>query len=179
MLSCSFIHSLPPTSEVWGKVMFLYLCVILFMGVYTPWIQTTPGADTAPPPGKQPPPSLPTRQLKRVVRILLEWILVHSFIYYSGTWCAAGSTWAPWSPRCRCSECCWAPVWRDNSPTRSGGAACSLPCTRYCRSPASPRHSRTRGSSTRCLGSSSEPSLEVRRLYNKQHFLVMVCFLST
>ena len=27
-----FMHFLPPANEVWGKVMFLHLCVILFTG---------------------------------------------------------------------------------------------------------------------------------------------------
>ena len=63
---------LRPANEVWGKVMFLHLSVILFIGVgcgrhlprQTPSWQTPPRADP------------PKRQLKWVVHILLECILV-------------------------------------------------------------------------------------------------------
>ena len=64
----SFIQSLlPPANEVWGKVMFLHLSVILFIGLeclshcllgYTPPRQSPPWAD-APnrhPPGRHPLP---------------------------------------------------------------------------------------------------------------------------
>ena len=55
MLSCFILLTfLPPANEVWGKVMFLHLCVILFTGGSTqhPHRQTPLDAD---PPGCRPP----------------------------------------------------------------------------------------------------------------------------
>ena len=79
-----FHYYLPQTK--FGKVMFLHLSVILFMGGglprcmlgYTPQEQTPLGADT-PHPGADTPPAqcmLGDTGNKRVVRILLECILV-------------------------------------------------------------------------------------------------------
>ena len=80
---------LPPANEVWGKVMFLHLCVILFT-----WgggsVQNTPCRQTwgvmADPPRQTPTPSWiqtppqgrsPSGYVNnRAVRILLEYILV-------------------------------------------------------------------------------------------------------
>ena len=61
---------LPPANEVWGKVIFLHLFVILFMGgclLSRGW-----GASSGGVPGGDPP----GRLLLRAVRILLECILV-------------------------------------------------------------------------------------------------------
>ena len=61
-----FYIFLPPAKEVWDKVIFLPLSVILFTGGVYPiafW-------DTPPPPGQTPPGN------KWVVHILLECILV-------------------------------------------------------------------------------------------------------
>ena len=50
-------YLLPPTNEVWGKVIFLHLSVILFTGggtwAGTPWTGTPPWAGT--PPGRYTP----------------------------------------------------------------------------------------------------------------------------
>ena len=64
-----------------GKVMFLYLSVILFTG----GVYTLPLADTPHPPGRHPPrhpppqanPPPPRQPLQLTVRILLECILVN------------------------------------------------------------------------------------------------------
>ena len=50
---------LPPANEVWGKVIFLHLFVILFTGEgyltrYTPWCRHPPRADTPSGPGTPP-----------------------------------------------------------------------------------------------------------------------------
>ena len=73
-----------------GMVMFLHVSVILSTGGRLadplgrpphPWADTLPWANT--PPGGRHPPS-PGRPLQRVVRILLECILVFcKFVYYS------------------------------------------------------------------------------------------------
>ena len=60
---CSVLATyLPPANEVWGKLMFLHLCVILFTGgsAQPPWMQTPsqskyfPWLDR-PPPDADPP----------------------------------------------------------------------------------------------------------------------------
>ena len=79
--------SLPPANEVWGKVIFLHLSVILFTGVGLPGkVPTRPGT---PPWQVHPPAGTPTASTsgnaccvtvnKRAVRILLECILVDNF----------------------------------------------------------------------------------------------------
>ena len=76
---CAYHLLLPPVNEVWGKVMFLHLYAILFIGggVSAPLhAGIQPQADT---PHVQTPPSPDTTGYgvsKRVVRILLECILV-------------------------------------------------------------------------------------------------------
>ena len=99
---------LPPTNEVWGKVKFLHLSVILFTGGstwagsppgrYTPW-QVHPLAGT--PPGRYPlagtppwqvhplagtppagtPPNACWDTVKQAVHILLECILIYTYLY--------------------------------------------------------------------------------------------------
>ena len=89
ILLCFFLSS---ANEVWGKVTFLHLSVILFTGgvypsmqwgthpgppranTHIPWTDTPLGADTPLP--SPPPPRLRDKVNKRAVRILLECILV-------------------------------------------------------------------------------------------------------
>ena len=81
----SFRTLLPPANEVWGKVIFLHLCVILFTGGGSAWAGT-PLAGTHPQAGTHPPWQVHPREqcmlgdtgYKRAVRILLECILVES-----------------------------------------------------------------------------------------------------
>ena len=89
------LMSLPPANEVWGKVIFLHLSVILFTGGST-WVRTPPGRyttlgrytplDMYSPlgmytPGQLHPPPYPMVNA-RAVRILLECILVDNCIYF-------------------------------------------------------------------------------------------------
>ena len=66
VLRLVFKAFLPPAEEVWGKVMFLHLCVILFTGggvsptaprCRPPWMQTSPPPGFGRPPGCRPPGS--------------------------------------------------------------------------------------------------------------------------
>ena len=79
----ALFYLLPPENEVWGKVIFLHLFVILFRGVGggvpAPMGMSAPGGCLLPGgsgprgvPGGDPP----ERLLLRAVRILLECILV-------------------------------------------------------------------------------------------------------
>ena len=85
----SFVYCYHPQNEVWGKVIFLHLSVILFTGGSAPLhagIHPPPGADTpqdqrqAPPRSRSPPVQymLGDTGNKRAVRILLECNLVKS-----------------------------------------------------------------------------------------------------
>ena len=98
ILFCILCYFLPPANEVWGKVIFLHLSVILFTrgstwastpragtspapqagrppGRYTPWAGTPSRAGT-PPTGTPPGNACWDTFNKREVRILLECILV-------------------------------------------------------------------------------------------------------
>ena len=71
---------LAPANEVWGKVIFLHLSVILFTGweYVLPPDRYTPPVGTHTPPGRYTPRQcmLADTGNKRAVRILLECILV-------------------------------------------------------------------------------------------------------
>ena len=70
---------IPPANAVWGKVIFLYLSVILFTGGST-WAGTPPSTMyTAQGPGTPPRKSMLGDTVnERAVRILLECNLVYS-----------------------------------------------------------------------------------------------------
>ena len=79
-----YLQFLLLANEVWSKVLFLHLCVILFTGgggsvppmqTPCPWMQT-PRMETLPPGCRPPPP--PGYVNNRAVCILLECILVVS-----------------------------------------------------------------------------------------------------
>ena len=85
----------PNANEVWGKVIFLHLSVILFTGAYlgrytprqvAPWAGTPLGRNPPPPPGQVVPPTISAcwdTVNKQAVRILLEGILVKYIFAYS------------------------------------------------------------------------------------------------
>ena len=72
--------SLPPANEVWGKVMFLHLSVILFTGGGSRWVYLGGGEGGLCPGGSLSGEGLcqedPPYGKERAVRILLECILV-------------------------------------------------------------------------------------------------------
>ena len=85
-----FTLYLPPVNEVWGKVMFLHLCVILFRGVLTSQhaSQVTWPGGVCPQEGFGRPPTpdgiLWDTVKKRTVRMLLECILVFVYVNVDG-----------------------------------------------------------------------------------------------
>ena len=55
MTPCNYYYLLPPANGVWGKVIFLYLFVILFTGGQGSTWEGTPQAGTPPSPGRYTP----------------------------------------------------------------------------------------------------------------------------
>ena len=99
---------LPPANEVWGKVIFLHLSVILFTGGGGVSGQVPPGRYTHPPAGTPlPPPGRYTPSNacwdtvnKRAIRILLECILVYDLFLQSREGGMASLAPLPWIRYC-------------------------------------------------------------------------------